>query len=223
MIYIRGHARDYDHWAADRTRGLVLCRRAALFQARRERRAAATTFMAARAAACRQGHANRSVPRLHRRRRRGRLSANAGFQRRQQEGFGPYQLTIRRRPRWSAASAISIPLLTRPNLKIESGAMAPDLLEGKRAIGVDHAVTVNAIQRGRSRSHLSRWRSEFAATAELSGIGRADLLKRPSAWPRVVDLPGRRQESAGSHPRPVSPMRANRRRAIPTDACASIA
>ena len=39
MIYIRGHASDYDDWAAQGARGLVVRRRAALLQARRGQRA----------------------------------------------------------------------------------------------------------------------------------------------------------------------------------------
>jgi choline dehydrogenase len=56
----------------------------------------------------------------------------------QQEGFGPMDLSIYRGRRWSTARAYLDPAKKRPNLAIRTGALATKLLvEGGRAIGVE--------------------------------------------------------------------------------------
>ena len=60
MIYIRGHASDYDDWAAQGARGLVVRRRAALLQARRGKRASRAASCTA--ATARSMSPTRSVP-----------------------------------------------------------------------------------------------------------------------------------------------------------------
>ncbi len=52
----------------------------------------------------------------------------ADFNGAQQEGFGPYQLTIRDGKRWSAAKAYLHPVLERKNLTIESNAQVARIL-----------------------------------------------------------------------------------------------
>src|SRR5215475_6585103 len=54
-----------------------------------------------------------------------------------QEGFGYYQVTMKNGKRWSTARAFLDPARSRPNLKIETDALADKvMLEGKRAVGV---------------------------------------------------------------------------------------
>jgi choline dehydrogenase-like flavoprotein len=58
----------------------------------------------------------------------------------QQEGFGHAQWTIRNGRRCSAAVAFLRPAMRRPNLTVETGALATRvLLEGTRAMGVEYA------------------------------------------------------------------------------------
>src|SRR6201996_7908880 len=57
----------------------------------------------------------------------------------QQEGFGPYQLTIRDGRRWSASAAYLHPALTRPNLTTAIDARTTRIvIEKGRAVGVDY-------------------------------------------------------------------------------------
>src|SRR5699024_9906636 len=63
----------------------------------------------------------------------------------QQEGFGDMDMTIRKGKRWSAAQAYLRPVLNRPNLTAETGAMTTRILfDGNKATGVEY------IQKGKT-------------------------------------------------------------------------
>ena len=104
----------------------------------------------------------------------------------QQEGFGPYQLTIRDGRRWSAASAFLHPALARPNLTAEVGARTTRiLLEGGRAVGVEF------IQKGELRQVFADAEVLLCAGAvqspqilQLSGIGDPDSLAAVGVLPK---------------------------------------
>src|SRR5204863_5930433 len=56
----------------------------------------------------------------------------------QQEGFGPYQLTIHDGQRWSAARGYLHPALSRPNLTCLTGVRTTKIVvENGRAVGVE--------------------------------------------------------------------------------------
>ncbi len=144
--------------AADGLRRLVLRRCAALFQTlRRAMKMAATISTAATARSPSPTDARpircsapssraASKPATSRRR----------LQRLQQEGFGPYQFTIKEGRRWSAASAYLKPALDRPNLTIESHALLNRVLfEGTKAVGIEFAQKKNIVQRARAARRSS--------------------------------------------------------------------
>ncbi len=83
MIYIRGHASDYDDWAAQGARGLVVRRRAALLQARRGQRASRRRpARQRRPAQCRRpGQPQSAQPGVPRRLRPASAGAQRRFQR----------------------------------------------------------------------------------------------------------------------------------------------
>ncbi|MBN8874886.1 MAG: choline dehydrogenase [Rhodospirillales bacterium] len=95
-----------------------------------------------------------------------------------QEGFGYFQVTQKNGERWSTARAFLEPARSRPNLHVETNALAQRvLLEGKRAVGV--AYTVNGQPRearcGREVI-LSAGAVKSPHLLELSGIGQPELL-----------------------------------------------
>src|ERR1700761_8820608 len=118
MIYIRGHARDYDQWRQMGLPGwgyadvLPYFKRSETFEGGADawhggegplhvsKASSPNPIYAASIEAGRQA----GYP---------LASDFNGFQ---QEGFGPYQLTIRDGQRWSAARAYLHPVLARPNL-----------------------------------------------------------------------------------------------------------
>ncbi|HXQ46051.1 MAG TPA: GMC oxidoreductase, partial [Caulobacteraceae bacterium] len=98
----------------------------------------------------------------------------------QQEGFGPYQMTIRNGERWSASAAYLRPILgKRPNLTVELGARTTRILiENGRAVGVEF------LQEGQTRQLRAGREVILAAGAvqsphilQLSGIGDPDRLR----------------------------------------------
>jgi choline dehydrogenase len=180
MIYIRGHARDYDQWRQMGLTGwgyadvLPYFKRSETLQGGGDpwhggegplyvskassRNAVFSSFIAAGAQA---GH-----------------KLTADFNGAQQEGFGPYQLTIRDGRRWSAASAYLHPALARPNLACETGARTTRILiEKGRAVGVEF------VQAGETHQAYADAEVLLCAGAvqsphilQLSGVGDPDRL-----------------------------------------------
>jgi choline dehydrogenase len=108
-----------------------------------------------------------------------------------QEGAGLYQLTIKDGKRHSAAAAFLVPILDRPNLTVQTGALVTRLLfEGTRAVGVEylHSGRLHQVRVNREVI-LSAGTFDSPKLLMLSGIGNAEYL-RSLAIPVVVDLPG---------------------------------
>ena len=97
----------------------------------------------------------------------------------EQEGICYYQLTVKNGQRCSAAVAYLKPIKDRPNLTIETHALAAKVLfEGKRASGVEF--TQNGIRRtalAKGDVILSGGAVNTPQLLELSGIGNPDVLK----------------------------------------------
>jgi choline dehydrogenase len=96
-----------------------------------------------------------------------------------QEGFGPMEMTVWKGRRWSAANAYLRPALKRPNLQLRTGVRAERIVfDGRRAIGVTVRRT------GRQETFLARKEVILAASAfnspqllMLSGVGPAEHLR----------------------------------------------
>jgi choline dehydrogenase len=96
-----------------------------------------------------------------------------------QEGFGPMEMTVWKGRRWSAANAYLRPALKRSNVALRTGAHAERILfEGRRAVGV--------VVRRWGRIETLRARKEIIVAASainspkllmLSGIGPAEHLR----------------------------------------------
>jgi choline dehydrogenase len=116
---------------------------------------------------------------------------NPDFNGAQQEGAGPYQLTVKDGKRHSAAAAFLLPILHRPNLTAMTGALVTRFLfEGNRAVGVEylregtlHQVRVN------QEVILSAGAFDSPKLLLLSGIGDAEYL-RSMGIAVVANLPG---------------------------------
>ena len=96
-----------------------------------------------------------------------------------QEGFGPMEMTVWRGRRWSAANAYLRPALKRRNVSLRTGVLAEKILfDGRRATGVEIS------RRGRKEIAAARKEVIVAASAinsprllMLSGIGPAEHLR----------------------------------------------
>ncbi len=192
MVYIRGHALDYDRWAGNDLPEWSYAHVLPYFK---------------RAETCARGgddYRGDSGPlNVSRGAMRNPLFAafiEAGQQAGypftadmngfQQEGFGPMDMTVHRGRRWSAAAAYLRPAMQRANLKVVTGALATKIVvEGGRATALEFRHR-GANQRARAREIiLSGGAINSPQLLLLSGIGPADEIRRHGIAV-VHDLPG---------------------------------
>ncbi|SHH94328.1 GMC family oxidoreductase [Marivita hallyeonensis] len=110
----------------------------------------------------------------------------------EQEGVGYFQLTTRNGRRCSAAVAYLNPVKSRPNLHIETRALASRVLfEGKRAVGVAYldASGTEQIVKARQEVILSGGALNSPHLLMLSGVGNPEHLKAQGVEP-VHELTG---------------------------------
>ncbi len=192
MVYVRGHARDYDHWSESGARGWSYADVLPYFKRMENSRGG------------QDGWRGTDGPLHIQRGRRDnplfKAFVDAGHQAgfevtkdyngQKQEGFGPMEQTIHNGRRWSAANAYLKPALKRPNVKLVKGLARKIVLEGKRAVGVE-------IEAGRTFSTIRARREVIIAASSinspkllmLSGIGPAAQLKEHGI-DVVADRPG---------------------------------
>jgi choline dehydrogenase len=108
-----------------------------------------------------------------------------------QEGATYYQLTVKNGQRCSAAVAYLHPAMNRPNLTVETNALAGKVLfEGKRAVGVEFTQNgVKRVAKARGEVILAGGAINSPQLLQLSGVGPGDLL-REHGIAVVADLPG---------------------------------
>ena len=105
--------------------------------------------------------------------------ATADYNGAQQEGFGAMHMTVKNGRRWSTANAYLRPAMTRDNLKVITHALVERvLLDGQRAVGVrfQQGGKVQEVRASREVI-LSAGPIGSPHLLQLSGIGRADVLK----------------------------------------------
>ena len=115
----------------------------------------------------------------------------ADYNGRQQEGFGPMHMTVRNGVRWSTANAYLKPALNRANLQVITGALSQRiLLDGKRATGVEFMRAGNREMLHANREViLSAGPIASPHLLQLSGIGPGMVLQQ-AGIEVIHDLPG---------------------------------
>ncbi|RWP01718.1 choline dehydrogenase [Mesorhizobium sp.] len=192
MVYVRGHARDFDHWAEQGAAGWGFADVLPYFKRMEDANGGENGW---------RGHGgpltvqrgSRTNPLYGAFVEAGR---QAGFELTddyngaKQEGFGPMEQTIRGGRRWSAASAYLRPALRRKNVSLVKGFARRVIIENQCATGVEIEV--------RRRIQVIKARREVIVAASsinspkilmLSGIGPAQHL-REYGIPVIADRPG---------------------------------
>jgi choline dehydrogenase len=97
----------------------------------------------------------------------------------QQEGFGPMHMTVKDGVRSSTSREYLDPVKSRNNLSIVTGALAEKIvLEGKRAVGLEYRVNGSKVTARASKEVvLSAGPIGSPHLLQLSGIGDSDTLK----------------------------------------------
>jgi choline dehydrogenase len=193
MIYVRGHARDYDQWRQMGLRGWSYAEVLPYFKRSEAIDTGADAYHGGDGP-LKVSHAVADHPIFA-----GAIAAGAqaghktteDFNGAQQEGFGPYQLTIHDGKRWSAAAAYLAPVLDRPNLVCETGARTSRIIiENGRAVGVEYTVA-GALKTAHTDGEvlLCAGAVQSPQILQLSGVGDPDDL-RPHGIPVKHALKG---------------------------------
>ena len=194
MVYIRGHAFDYDNWARGGARGWSYADVLPYFIRAEQHIDGGSEYHGA------QGPLAVFAPDVE-----GsplvaafvRAAAEAGYpltsdvNGEQQEGFGRIDRTTRNGRRWSAARAYLHPTLDRPGLTVHTGALVHRVVfEKERAVGVEYALRGNrATAYADAEVIVSGGAINSPKILQLSGVGPADSLRRLGIEP-VCDLAG---------------------------------
>ena len=194
MIYIRGHARDYDQWRQMGLNGWGYADVLPYFKRAQHHDDGADAWNATGGPLC----VSRGPPgdpiykAFIQAGRQAGFPVTRDFNGYQQEGVGPYHLTIRDGERCSAALSYLAPVIDRPNLKVITDAHAGRvIIENKKAIGVEFSAgpgkPVQRVLAGREVI-LSGGAFQSPQLLLLSGIGPADELSKLDI-PVVHDAP----------------------------------
>lgn len=179
MVYVRGHARDYDNWEEQGASGWAYKDVLPYFE-RMETSHGGQDGWRGTDGPLHVTRGPRKNPLYHAFVEAGQ---QAGFEMTEdyngekQEGFGPMEMTVHNGRRWSAANAYLKSALKRPNLTMVPGLARKVLFDGKRATGIE-------IARGGSVETITANREVILAASsinspkllKLSGIGPATEL-----------------------------------------------
>jgi len=194
MVYVRGHARDFDEWEARGATGWGYRNCLPYFRKAETWTGGGDEYRGGDGPldTC---NGNEMVNPLYRAfieagREAGYLET-ADYNGYQQEGFGPMHMTVRNGVRASAANAYLKPVRDRDNLTVVTGALTERIvLEGKRAVGVAYE------RNGVPRTVMAAREVILAAGSigspqllQLSGIGPGAVL-RAAGVEVAHDLPG---------------------------------
>ncbi|WP_225764510.1 choline dehydrogenase [Inquilinus sp. Marseille-Q2685] len=193
MVYVRGHAYDYDRWAEEGAAGWSYAEVLPYFR-RAETRAKGGDDYRGSDGPLRVSTGSQPNPLFDAFIQAGQQAGYPftedmnGYQ---QEGFGKMDMTIHQGERWSAAKAYLKPVRTRPNLTVETGALSTRILfEGTRAVGVEYAQAGQVrVARAAREVILCGGAINSPQLLMLSGVGPADQLRRHGIAV-VHDLPG---------------------------------
>jgi len=193
MVYVRGHAMDYDGWEAAGARGWGY-RHVLPYFKRLETSHGGEAGWRGTAGPLHVTRGAMTNPLYRTFIEAGRQAGyplTADYNGRQQEGFGPMEMTVWAGRRWSAANAYLRPALERPNIDLVSRALVRRVvLEGRRALGVEveHDGRI-AVVRANREVVLAAGAINSPKLLMQSGIGPATALQRVGITP-VLDRPG---------------------------------
>lgn len=192
MVYVRGHARDFDHWADEGATGWAYADVLPYFK-RLETSHGGEAGWRGTDGPMHVQRGPRANPLYAAFLEAGR---QAGFETTQdyngskQEGFGPMEQTIHQGRRWSTASAYLRPALKRGNVSLIRGFVRRIVIENQRATGVEYEARGQIrFVRARREVILSASSINSPKLLMLSGIGPAAELQA-NGIDVVADRPG---------------------------------
>jgi choline dehydrogenase len=192
LVYVRGHALDFDRWEAEGARGWSYAKVLPYFRRAESFRGTPSEYRGTDGPLVTTpgGRKNPLFDAFIEAGRQAGYPVSADLNGAEGEGFGGFDMTVKDGVRWSAANAYLRPAMKRPNLAVETHALVTKILfEGRRAVGV-------AYERG-GKMHEVRAREVILSGGainspqllKLSGVGPGAEL-HALGIPVVRDLPG---------------------------------
>ena len=193
MVYVRGHARDFDTWAEMGASGWSFADVLPYFKRMETSHGGEAGWRGTDGPmhVTRGRRANPLYEAFVEAAEQAGYPRTADYNGRQQEGFGAMEMTVWKGQRWSAANAYLKPALKRLNLRLITRARARKLiLDDRRVTGVEY-------ERGGKLHQVKANREVILAASafnsphllQLSGIGDSADLKAAGITP-VHHLPG---------------------------------
>ena len=196
MVYVRGHAKDFDYWAASGADGWSFSDVHPYFMRLENWHDGGHGGDESWRGQSGPVHVSRGVRKNPLIRAFTEAGQQAGYpitqdyNGRQQEGFGPFEMTVWKGQRWSAAKAYLRPALATKLVNLVRGRASCVRLDGKRAVGVE-------IERPQNSQFIAANREVILAASAinspqllmLSGIGPSQHLAEYGI-PVVADRAG---------------------------------
>lgn len=196
MVYVRGHAKDFDHWRDSGADGwgyadvLPYYKRMEAWDARGHGGDADWRGTDGPLHVQRGGLSNPLTRAFIEAGREAGYPVSADYNGQQQEGFSPFDMTVHKGQRWSGANAYLRPALKRENCDLIRGFARKITIQNGRATGVE------ITRGGKTETIKAREEVILAASAfnspkllMLSGIGPASHLAKHGI-PLIADRPG---------------------------------
>jgi choline dehydrogenase len=193
MVYVRGHARDFDTWAEMGADGWAYADVLPYFKRMEQSHGGSGPEFRGTDGPLHVSRGKRENPLFDAFIEAGEQAGypvTQDYNGQQQEGFGPFEATIHKGRRWSAANAYLKPAMAGGNVHIVRGFARRVVMEGKRAVGVevDTRAGRQVIRAGREVI-LAASSINSPKLLMLSGIGPAAHLKEHGVEV-VADRPG---------------------------------
>ncbi len=192
MVYVRGHARDYDFWSDQGAAGWSYADVLPYF-IRMENAACGSATWRGKNGPLHVSRGKRDNPLYDAFIEAGR---QAGFETtddyngEKQEGFGAFEQTIHNGRRWSTANAYLRRALERENVSLINGFARRVVIENQRATGVEIGFReVENVIKARREVILAASSINSPKLLKLSGVGPAEEL-REQGIDVVADRPG---------------------------------
>ncbi|USD23554.1 choline dehydrogenase [Microbulbifer variabilis] len=181
MVYVRGHAKDFDEWAQHGAEGWDYAHCLPYFK-RSETWAFGGDDYRGDEGPLGVNNGNEMANPLYgafiEAGKEAGYDYTADYNGEQQEGFGPMHMTVKDGKRWSTANAYLKPAMQRPNLSVLTHATVHKvILEGKRAVGIKLERKGKILEfKARQEVILSAGPIGSPHLLQLSGIGDPDTL-----------------------------------------------
>ena len=192
MVYVRGHAHDFDHWADQGAAGWSYADVLPYFKRMEHSHGGEVGWRGTDGPlhVQRGTRANPLYAAFIEAGRQAGFELTDDYNGSKQEGFGPMEQTIHNGRRWSTANAYLRPALKRKNVRLVNGFARKVVIENQRAVGVEIET--------RGKVEVVKARREVIVAASsinspkilmLSGIGPAQHLM-DNGIAVVADRPG---------------------------------